>query len=55
MNLPCAVCPVGGEPLHAEASESSAEEAVSDCEGEGPPSGGAQQGHPGPQQVGEPL
>ena len=41
--------------MHAEATESAAEEAVSDCEREDPPAGGAQQGHPGPQQAGEPL
>ncbi len=51
----CVVCSVGREPLHAEAAESPAEEAVSDCEGENPPAGGAQQGHPGSQQAGEPL
>lgn len=49
------VCSVGGEPLHAETTESPAEEAVSDCKGEDPPAGGAQQGHSGPQQAGEPL
>lgn len=46
---------VGGESLHAEAAEGPAEEAVSDREGEDPPAGGAQQGHPRPQQAGKPL
>lgn len=46
---------VGGEPLHAEATEGSAEETGSDRKGEDPPPGGAQQGHPGSQQTREPL
>lgn len=46
---------VGGESLHAEAAEGPAEEAVSDCKGEDPPAGGAQQSHPGPQQARESL
>lgn len=41
--------------MHAEAAESPAEEAVSDCQGEDTPSGGAQQGHPGSQQAREPM
>lgn len=43
----------GREPLHAEAAEGASEEAVSDHEGEDQPAGRSQQGHLGPQQVGE--
>lgn len=44
---------VGGEPQHAEAAEDPSEEAVSDCEGQSPSAGGAQQGNPCPEQAGE--
>lgn len=47
------VCSVGGESLHAEAPEDTAEEAVPDCEGEDSPARGSQQGHFGSQQVRE--
>lgn len=44
---------VGGESQHAEAAEDPSEEAVSDCEGQSPSAGGAQQGNPCPEQAGE--
>ena len=51
----CPLCLARREPLHAEAGEDTAEEAVPDSQGEGPSSRGTQQGHPGPQQAGEPV
>lgn len=46
---------VGRAPDHPEAYEGPSEEAEPDCPGEGQPEERTQQGHPCPQQAGEPV
>lgn len=44
---------VGRKSQHAETAENPSEEAVSDCEGQSPLAGGAQQSYSRPKQAGE--